>query len=176
MTRLDVGLSLKKRGLSFIACLVTSLLLDQLTKGFVFKVLGQPPATVDLIPGALAITTGYNEGGVFGLFRGQNLPLAIITLLALGLIFYFLLSAHSTSAVYYSALGLIAGGALGNFLDRLLFSGVRDFISFYLIRWPVFNLADAFLSVGVGLLFLDLFRTERGASGQKPRSNQLAPQ
>ena len=53
-----------------------------------------------------------------------------------------------------AALGLILGGTIGNLYDRLVFGGVRDFLYFYYIEWPVFNFADCCLVVGAGLLLV----------------------
>ncbi len=53
-----------------------------------------------------------------------------------------------------AALGLILGGTLGNLYDRLVFGGVRDFLYFYKIEWPVFNVADCGLVVGAGMLLV----------------------
>jgi len=54
-----------------------------------------------------------------------------------------------------TALGLVAGGAVGNLIDRVRFNGVRDFLHWnYLFDWPVFNVADVFLVVGAGLILL----------------------
>jgi signal peptidase II len=53
-----------------------------------------------------------------------------------------------------AALGLILGGTIGNLYDRLIFNGVRDFLYFYAIEWPVFNVADCCLVVGAGLLLV----------------------
>jgi len=55
------------------------------------------------------------------------------------------------------ALGLILGGTLGNLFDRIIFGGVRDFLHFYYIRWPVFNVADCCLVIGAGMLLLQAF-------------------
>ena len=52
------------------------------------------------------------------------------------------------------ALGLILGGTIGNLYDRLVFGGVRDFLYFYKIEWPVFNVADCCLVVGAGVLLV----------------------
>ena len=58
------------------------------------------------------------------------------------------------------ALGLILGGTLGNLFDRIVFGGVRDFLYFYLINWPVFNIADCCLVVGAGLLLIQALFTK----------------
>jgi signal peptidase II len=62
------------------------------------------------------------------------------------------------------ALGLILGGALGNFYDRIVFGGVRDFLYFYKVEWPVFNVADCGLVVGVGILLLQAAVPEKKAA------------
>ena len=62
-----------------------------------------------------------------------------------------------------AALGLILAGTLGNLYDRLVFGGVRDFLYFYRIEWPVFNIADCCLVVGAGLLLVQaIFATPPG--------------
>jgi lipoprotein signal peptidase len=56
-----------------------------------------------------------------------------------------------------AALGLILGGTIGNLFDRIVFNGVRDFLYFYKIEWPVFNVADCCLVVGAGMLLAHAF-------------------
>ena len=63
-----------------------------------------------------------------------------------------------------AALGLILGGTVGNLYDRLVFNGVRDFLYFYYIEWPVFNFADCCLVVGAGLLLVQAIFASRQRS------------
>ena len=72
-----------------------------------------------------------------------------------------------------TALGLILAGTLGNLFDRVVFGGVRDFLYFYWIEWPVFNVADCFLVCGAGLLLLQAF-TSSAADKHKPAAAEAA--
>jgi lipoprotein signal peptidase len=63
------------------------------------------------------------------------------------------------------ALGLICAGTIGNFYDRVVFGGVRDFLHFYAIRWPVFNIADCCLVVGAGILLIQAVFTPNEPKG-----------
>ncbi len=102
-----------------------------------------------------------NTGAAWSMFYGNNRLLALISVLAL---FVLVLSARNfeiRSITGRVALGLILGGILGNLTDRLLFGHVVDFLRFYLyqrggeeVGFPAFNVADAAICVGVGLLFL----------------------
>jgi lipoprotein signal peptidase len=67
-----------------------------------------------------------------------------------------------------AALGLILGGTLGNLYDRVVFGGVRDFLHFYWIEWPVFNVADCCLVCGAGLLLFQAFFTPATAEDKLP--------
>lgn len=102
---------------------------------------------------------GVNHGALFGLggdFQHHaNLAFAIISLLAAGTI--ILWSTRPSLAhdwALCTSLGLILAGTLGNFFDRVVFGGVRDFLYFYWIDWPVFNIADCCLVIGASLLLL----------------------
>lgn len=75
-----------------------------------------------------------------------------------------------------AALGLILGGTIGNLYDRLVFGGVRDFLYFYKIEWPVFNIADCCLVVGAGLLLVQaLFITPPVAPEPNPNDDPQIP-
>jgi lipoprotein signal peptidase len=104
-----------------------------------------------------------NHGALFGFLRDHktlaNTGFAVISLLAAVAIVYW--SAHKSTARdrwLCSALGLILAGTLGNFYDRVMFNGVRDFLHWnYYFDWPVFNVADCCLVVGASLLLLQAF-------------------
>ncbi len=102
--------------------------------------------------------------GVFKFYLAHPKPGALIN------VFFLSFSALGAGLIWWSfrkrtredkwlciALGLILGGTLGNLFDRIVFVGVRDFLYFYLIEWPVFNVADCCLMCGAGLLLVMSF-------------------
>jgi len=108
----------------------------------------------------------YNTGSAFGLFSsvdGARIFLTVVGFVALGAILWMVHKATDDQRRLSAALGMVAGGAIGNVVDRLMFGKVTDFVvwKWYTHEWPTFNVADAALCVGVGLLFLDLGRQQR---------------
>jgi lipoprotein signal peptidase len=107
-----------------------------------------------------------NQGALFGFLRDHkalaNSGFALISLLAAAAIVYW--GTHRSTARdrwLCAALGLILAGTLGNFYDRIVFNGVRDFLHWnYLFDWPVFNIADCCLVCGAGLLLLQAFAAQ----------------
>jgi lipoprotein signal peptidase len=104
-----------------------------------------------------------NQGALWG--RGRtifgmngNVIFAVVSLAAAAAIIYWSRRPHSRHDRLLSlSLGLILAGTLGNLYDRGVFNGVRDFLDFYLINWPIFNVADCCLVCGAGLLLLQAF-------------------
>ncbi len=141
----------------FFYGLVGSLvLLDQLSKFLALHYLSSE-ASVSVIPDVLDLTLVRNRGVAFGLFSGYA-P-ALFTVITISLVFLFVITNRShakaspgTSNVDRWALSLILGGAVGNWIDRLRFAAVIDFIDFRV--WPVFNIADAAITIGVSLYFI----------------------
>ncbi len=130
-------------------------LIDQLSKFLVLQYLS-PQASVPLIPKVLDLTLVRNPGVAFGLFSGYA-P-ALFTVITVSLVFLFLIAnrshgaaARGTSNADRWALSLILGGAIGNWIDRLRFNAVIDFLDLRI--WPVFNVADAAITAGVCLYF-----------------------
>lgn len=115
-----------------------------------------------------------NQGALFG-FLGNHQSLAnglfavISCAAAMAIVFWSTQKGATSSLALSVALGFILGGTLGNFYDRLVFNGVRDFLHWnYFFDWPVFNLADCWLVGGAILLMLLAF--------QSPKENTKSPE
>jgi len=139
----------------FIALLVFAL--DQLTKWLVVKYmeLGQ---SIPIIEGVFHFTSHRNRGAAFGILQNQRWFFILITVAVVaGIIFYMRKVGRNKPLVSFS-LALILGGAIGNFIDRLLMGEVVDFLDFTLIHYPIFNVADSAIVVGVGLYIYDTLK------------------
>lgn len=101
----------------------------------------------------------YNSGAAFGLFQEGNLIFTILAFIVIGAIVYYYPRVEGDDWTLKLAMGLQLGGALGNLIDRLTMGRVTDFISIGV--FPVFNIADASISVGVAVLLLGIWLKER---------------
>jgi signal peptidase II len=136
------------------------LLLDQATKllACIFLAEGIP---ITIIPRVFNLTLVYNPGAAFGMFSQlpdfwRRLALVLVSLIALLVVFWFILKEAKGDKLARVALSGILAGAIGNIIDRFRFDAVVDFLDFYWTRyhWPAFNLADSAISVGVAVLVL----------------------
>lgn len=105
-----------------------------------------------------------NTGAAFGLFQGQSFILTIIGLAGIAVFLVYILVIYRGAPFLNNllnrvALGLVFGGALGNLIDRLRFGQVTDFLDFGF--WPVFNIADSAVTVGVILFAFSLLSVAR---------------
>lgn len=126
----------------------------------VLKVLIQgqfyPNETLIVIPNFFHITYVLNPGAAFGLMAGQTWIFMITALLVVGGIIYAQFNIPQEEKVLRLVLGMIGGGALGNFYDRVVIGKVVDYLDFQI--WPfVFNFADSMIVIGVGLLMLLMY-------------------
>lgn len=108
--------------------------------------------SVPLIDRVLSLTHVSNTGGAFGLLPGRLPFFVVMAVAVLGAIAWVLWRYRGTSALFATSLSLIFGGAAGNLIDRAVAGRVTDFIDVHI--WPVFNVADIALDVGVALLIL----------------------
>ncbi len=143
---------------SLVALLVV--LADQLSKIWIRANLHTGQTLFDT--GFLRITNIHNTGAAFGLFPNQSLFLTIIAFIGVPAVLSCALLAHRclpflNNMLGKTALGLVLGGTIGNLIDRLRFGYVTDFIDFRI--WPIFNLADSAVTIGIIIVAYSLLRT-----------------
>ena len=154
----------RRKYVLFFLFAVLSLVLDQWTKQLArqyLRPLGpfHPKVVID---GFFKLRYSENPGVAFGLLQELPAGRLVLTVLAVGafaLVILYLRKTDAQAARLHIALGLVGGGAAGNLIDRLLYGRVTDFVVWHVGQheWPAFNIADAALCVGVGLLVLDMF-------------------
>ncbi|MFA5795324.1 MAG: signal peptidase II [Candidatus Brocadiia bacterium] len=146
---------------------------DLFSKYLIFRCLSNK--TVDIIPGALGLTKTLNSGIIWGLFSGENTIFLVLTFLTIPLILLLFREIGrqedkpwlGKSWLMAVAFGLILSGAIGNLYDRVMLRAVRDFIDFYLIKWPIFNIADIYITAGAILIIILMFKRSQSESEQK---------
>ena len=135
------------------------------TKVWAEERLGQlPDHTMRLIEPWLDLRLEYNPGTAFSLITDLGVARAFFGVFALLVVFGLLYASLRGQLLHVLALGLIAGGAIGNGIDRIFRVGVIDFIVFNYPgggSWPTFNVADALVAIGAGLLIAEAFRSRR---------------
>lgn len=146
----------KKRFVVFSLIVLSICLFDQITKKLIIEYFDANNPII-FLTSFLNFDLIWNDGIAFGLLgfdnpSSYNLVTFIIGLVIL-IVFYFIIISENHMSYFYS---MIAGGALGNFIDRIKFSAVPDFIDFHIgdYHWFVFNIADIFISLGVFCLII----------------------
>jgi len=132
-------------------------LLDYVSKKIIERTL-EIGEQIPVLGNFFIITSIRNRGAAFGILQEQRLFFLIITVIVVaGIIWYMVRSAKRGSKLLLISLAMILGGAFGNFLDRALYGEVVDFLQFNFgsYTFPVFNLADTGICVGVALVILD---------------------
>jgi len=152
--------------LIFWPLVVGGLALDLWSKSAVFHWL-EHRDSASIIDGFLQLVVALNDGAAFGLFPGHPYWLVAISVIALVGIFAIFLFSGTEQKLIHIALGLFAAGVCGNLWDRIFNNGlVRDFIDVVYWpgrHWPAFNIADSMLCVGVGLMIISTFFTEKSS-------------
>ncbi len=132
---------------------VGTLLVDQISKAIV-RVQMVPGESFALIEGVFHLTYVRNAGAAFGLFPGQQSIFMLTTGIVLLVIGAYWRRARPEAWPIVTALGLISGGSVGNLIDRAVLGRVTDFFDATLIDFPVFNIADCGIVIGVGTLII----------------------
>lgn len=163
---------MKKKYTVFGLLLVLSFVADQVTKIWARHSLKPRLDALTIIPNYFDFRYSENPGSAFGLFRdmpGARYLLFAIGIVALIVVVSFLRRIKPEQLRVAGEFGLLAGGALGNIVDRMLYGRVTDFILWHVHshEWPVFNVADAALVVGVIALLFDLREEKPPAAAEK---------
>lgn len=141
---------------------------DQISKWFIVKEMEQSESIV-VIKNFFSITSHRNKGAAWGILENQMMFFYIITLVVVIGIIYYMQKYAKENALLATSLGLLLGGALGNFIDRLFRNEVVDFLDFKIINYnyPIFNIADSALFIGVVILIIYVIIDERKNKKEK---------
>ena len=155
---------MKRKYWVLLIILVWIISVDQWTKYSVDKGLPLHHA-VPVVKGFFNLTHVRNPGGAFGILGGEkggigSLLFVIVSLNAIGVILFFFFKTKEDEEILSLAFSLVLSGAIGNLLDRFRYGEVIDFFDFQIssFHWPAFNIADSAITVGIGLILLNLFR------------------
>jgi lipoprotein signal peptidase len=176
----QMSFAVSYRWIAFFVIAINFTIIDLITKYFTFEM-----SPKDIIPGVLGLKYVFNKGIIWGLFQQGSILFLIIPAFAIPLIILMFKNIHlispriplqdnqnnpsvlpetdtlqrtQPSLLFTIGFGLILAGALGNLYDRIIYKGVRDFIDFYLINWPIFNLADAYITISAGLIIINVLK------------------
>lgn len=124
---------------------------------------------ISVIGNFFLITSHRNRGAAFGILQEQRVFFIIITVLIVSaIVWYIHVSRNSGQAWLLTGLGLVLGGALGNFLDRAIAGEVVDFLMFNFgsYTFPIFNVADSAICIGVACILIDTLLNSKNDSKQ----------
>ncbi len=157
----------------FISTVIIIWALDFITKIWAIDALAAPGAAnfcyggkvVPVIGDLLNFRLVCNLGGVFGIFQGNPMIFQALTGVAIVFLLIYYIKTPEDNRFFNIAISFILGGAFGNFTDRFFRPGVVDFIDmgWGMSRWPTYNVADAFISIGAVLLAIAFFQMEKAA-------------
>lgn len=144
----------------YICLMVAVVLSDQLLK---FYIQQNVPLNVsyEVIPGVLSIGHVRNFGAAWSMWLGQRWLLSIISLIALVIFGYYFKKLHHNWG-YGLGFSLLIGGTLGNLLDRLFSGYVVDMFELDFINFPIFNIADCALTLGVIVILITMLKDDEG--------------
>lgn len=172
----------RRKYLLFTIFAVVSLIFDQWTKVWARAALRPrgPYNPKVVIEGYFDMRYAENPGVAFSMLQdipGGRILLTLLAVAAFVLVLFYLRKTPLEATRLHVALGLVGGGAVGNLIDRVAYGKVTDFIVWKVgtKEWPAFNIADAALCIGVGLMLLDMFLSrERGPRKSKPEPKSPA--
>ena len=146
--------------IAFAVVAVAVVILDQVTKTSVRALLADG-ATRTLVSGIMDLRLVENSGAAFSFGQGGSLLFAALAVAIAGVALYYVSTTSSVGWVLTISLACVAGGGLGNMVDRLALGHVTDFLATSFVSFPVFNVADVFVTCGVAVSFVAYLLTSR---------------
>ena len=145
------------------------MVVDQVSKVWIERSL-LPGCGMQILPGFFSLTRVHNTGVAFGMAQGNNLLTGVLALGILILSVWVVRGWDWEKRWVQVVAGMVAGGAIGNLIDRVRLGYVLDFVDFHYGRWswPAFNIADSAISVGVTLLVLLWLAGRSPEAGPRP--------
>lgn len=137
------------------------IIIDQVSKIIVVNNLTNNKS-IEVIKSFFYLTYTNNKGAAFSILTGRRILLILVALIVIGVLIYYVRKNKIEGKVNKIALSLVIGGSIGNLIDRILRGAVIDFIDIKIFgyNFPIFNLADTFIVIGVFLLIIEMFRKE----------------
>ena len=148
----------------YLLTIVVFVSADQFSKFLVIKNMTEN-VHIELIKNFFNLTYVKNFGAGFSILQNQKIFLSVVTIIAIIVVGYLLVKSKNNEALNRICYLLIIGGAIGNLIDRLTLGYVVDFLDFYIFGYdfPVFNLADCFLTIGCMLLIVSIILESKNA-------------
>lgn len=149
----------------FLYFILTSILviIDQITKYLTIQNIGLHEV-VEIIPNVLSFTYIQNTGAAWSILEGQMWFFYIITTFVIAFLLYYLYTEGRGDKILGIILSVILAGTIGNFIDRIIFQYVVDMIKVEFINFPIFNVADMLLTVGVAALMIYTIFEEKNST------------
>ena len=159
------------RKISIISIIV--IIIDRISKILVEKYLVVNVRN-NIIPNFFDLTYSKNEGAAFSILYGKNMLLLIISIVAIFIIYYLINKKQKISKFDIISYGLLLGGIIGNFLDRLVYGYVIDFLDFKILgaRFAIFNIADAAIVIGAILIIIFNEGSDNDGDNSKRRKSE----
>ena len=148
----------------YLLTVVVLVAADQFSKYIVVENIAEN-SNIVLIKDFFNLTYVKNYGAGFSILQNQKIFLIVIAIIAIVVVTYLLIKSSNSEVLNRICYLLIIGGTLGNLFDRIRFSYVIDFLDFYIFGYdfPVFNIADSFLTIGCFLLIISILLEGRNA-------------
>ena len=163
----------RRNAIIFAAVVALWLLIDQLTKlwaetGPLSAPWSGIPPTLPLIPGVVQLMLVHNTGGAWGMFSDMTQLLGVLALIVCAAVLYLFVLAPSSSPLATVGLSLVVAGGIGNAIDRFVRGYVVDLIDPTFIDFPVFNVADIGVTIGIVLFMASLIASSRRVEHGSP--------